>query len=337
MRQGAGNAVRDACSTSQGQPGDLHADATASSPGLANEEAPQARSCEPQSHEGRQKMSEMQPTGPNAEQIEFWNGRAAAGWVDNQDQMDALLEPLSRAALDRAVVKAGDRVLDVGCGCGGTSLAMARAGAQVTGVDISAPMLAAARQRAAAEGLGVDFVLADASTQHFAGDRDVLFSRFGVMFFADPAGAFANLRTALVRGGRMAFVCWQAASANAWMAVPATAIASLLPPTPPADPRAPGPFAFADRAYLVGILGQAGFAEVQVAPIEADLLMGRTVDEAMLFTQKVGPLSRPLAMLEGDARTQALDAVRVIMQANERNGEVRLGARCWVVTARRVD
>ena len=282
-------------------------------------------------------MSELQPSGANAEQIEFWNGRAAAGWVDNQDQMDALLEPLSRAALERAQLKAGERVLDVGCGCGGTSLQMARAGAQVTGVDISAPMLAAARQRAAAEGLPVEFVLADASTHPFGADCDVLFSRFGVMFFADPAGAFANLRTSLTRGGRMAFVCWQAASANAWMAAPAAAIASFLPPTPPADPRAPGPFAFADRAYLVGILGQAGFAEVQVEPIEADLLMGRNVDDAMLFTQKVGPLSRPLAALEGDARAQALDAVRALMQANERNGEIRLGARCWVVTGRRVD
>ena len=186
-------------------------------------------------------------------------------------------------------------MLDIGCGCRDTSRQVARAGVQVTGVDISAPMPAAARQRAAAEDLPVEFVLADASTHPFGADRDVLFSRFGVMFFADPAGAFANLRTSLTRGGRMAFVCWQAASANAWMAALAAAIARFLPPTPPADPRAPGPFAFADRACLVGILGQAGFAEVPVEPIEADLLMGRNVDDAMLFTRKVGPLSRPLA------------------------------------------
>ena len=282
-------------------------------------------------------MSDIQPAGANAEQIEFWNGKAAAGWVDNQVQMDALLDPLSQFALARAAVQPGERVLDVGCGCGGTSLAMARAGAKVTGVDISAPMLAAARSRAAAEGLAADFVLEDASTRAFTGDQDVLFSRFGVMFFADPVAAFTNLRTALARGGRMSFVCWQAAKDNAWMAAPAAAIAPLLPPTPPADPRAPGPFAFADRAYLMGILGQAGFAEIQIDPVEANLLMGRTIDEALLFTQRVGPLSRPLAALEGEDKAKAVDALRALLASNAGDDGIRLGARCWVVTGRRVD
>ena len=282
-------------------------------------------------------MSALQPTGENAEQIEFWNGKAATGWVDNQDQMDSLLEPLSQSALDRAAVVSGDRVLDVGCGCGATSLVMARSGALVTGVDISAPMLERARQRAAAAKLAVDFVLADASSHPFTAVHNVLFSRFGVMFFGNPVAAFTNLRTSLVTGGRMAFVCWQAARDNAWMAAPAAAIAPFLPPSPPIDPHAPGPFAFADRAYLVGVLAQAGFAEVQVESTETQLRLGRSVDEALNFTMRVGPLSRPLAALADGPKQQAMDALRRLMNQHERSGAVRLSARCWIVTGRRVD
>jgi ubiquinone/menaquinone biosynthesis C-methylase UbiE len=282
-------------------------------------------------------MSEIAPSGVNAEQIEFWNGTAATGWVDNQDQMDALLEPLSQSALARAALKSGDAVLDVGCGCGATSLQMARVGARVTGIDISAPMLASARERAAAAKLDISFVLADASTHAFEPIYDLLFSRFGVMFFANPVAAFTNLRTALVTGGRMAFICWQAPRENAWMSAPAAAVADLLPPTPAADPHAPGPFAFADRAYLTGVLAQAGFAEVKIDGVEAQLLLGRSVDEAMTFALRVGPLSRPLAALGDDAKQQAVTALRRQFTQHERNGAVRLGARCWVVTGRRVD
>ena len=280
-------------------------------------------------------MTELSPTGANAAQIEFWNGEAAAGWVDNQTQMDALLEPFSQAALARAAVLAGARVLDVGCGCGATSLAMARTGARVTGVDISAPMLARARQLAAVGELNAEFLLADASLHAFTPSYDVLFSRFGVMFFADPVAAFVNLRTALVQSGRVAFICWQAARDNAWMAAPAAAIASLLPSAAPVDPRAPGPFAFADRGYLSDVLSQAGFVDVVIDSVETDLALGRSVDEAMMFTARVGPLSRSLATLEAAAKEQALAALRNLLSQHLRDGAVRLGARCWVVTARR--
>ena len=280
-------------------------------------------------------MTNLQATGANAAQIEFWNGQAAAGWVEHQQHMDALLEPLSVAALQRAAIKSGERVLDVGCGCGATSLAMACAGAQVTGVDISAPMLERARQLASAANLQATFVLADAADHHFAAAYDVLFSRFGVMFFADPIAAFTKLRTALVDGGRVTFVCWQAARDNAWMSLPATAIAALVPPAPPIDPRAPGPFAFADRAYLDGVLRQSGFVDVAVESVEVDLQLGASVDEAMLFTASVGPLSRSLATMEGETKARALVALRNLLGQHLYEGAVRLGARCWVVAARR--
>ena len=280
-------------------------------------------------------MTALQPAGANAAQIEFWNSQSAIGWVQHQQQMDELLEPLSAVALARAAVGRGEHVLDIGCGCGATSLVMARGGASVTGIDISAPMLESARQRARDAGLDAQFVLADASAHAFTPAYDVLFSRFGVMFFADPVATFGNLRTALTAGGRVAFICWQAARDNEWMAAPAAAIAALLPPSPPVDPRAPGPFAFADRDYVASVLGQAGFTGVAIEPVATELTLGTDVAAAMTFMTRVGPLSRALVALEGAAQQQAFDTLRALFSQRMHDGAVRLGANCWIATARR--
>jgi len=280
----------------------------------------------------------MQPSGPNAAQIEFWNGDAARAWTDNQARMDALLAPLSARVHAVLALRSGERVLDVGCGCGGTTLELAARGALATGVDISEPMLVRARERAA-EGAAkprADFVLADASTHRFEPTFDAIFSRFGVMFFADPIAAFANLRTALKPGGRLAFVCWQAPRDNPWISVPVGAARAQLPEPPPADPRAPGPFAFADRAYLNEVLMKAGFDAVALEPFEATLALGRSVDEALEFTARVGPLSRALADAPADARARAIAAVRVALAGvAAADGAVRLAARVWIATGRR--
>jgi SAM-dependent methyltransferase len=278
----------------------------------------------------------MQSSGPNAAQIEFWNGDAARAWTDNQARMDALLSPLSARALAVLAVRSGERVLDVGCGCGGTTLELAASGARATGIDISEAMLALARKRAAgAAKPQPDFVLADASTHRFEPVFDAFFSRFGVMFFADAVAAFANLRTALKPGGRLSFVCWQAPRDNPWIAVPVGAARAHLPEPPPADPRAPGPFAFADRAYLNEVLTKAGFDSVALEPFEATLALGASVDEAIEFTARVGPLSRALADAPADARERALIAVRdALRPVADASGAVRLGARVWIATAR---
>lgn len=279
-------------------------------------------------------MSELAATGANAEQIEFWNGKAAAAWVAYQAQMDALLAPLSDPAIVRAAARAGEQVLDIGCGCGATTLSLGSAGAKVTGIDISAPMLEVARQRASAMVSSAQFVLADASAYAFKPEHDLLFSRFGVMFFADATAAFANLRSALKASGRFTFICWRAPALNPWMAIPMAAAAPFLPQTPPLDPRAPGPFAFADRDYLTSVLSGAGFKQAAIEDLKENLVVGSNIDEAMNFTSRVGPLSRPLAAMDDATRDQALAALRKVLTQHMQNGAVSLGARCWIVSAR---
>src|SRR5919202_367006 len=187
------------------------------------------------------------PMTQNTEQIEYWNGTAADTWVAQQERLDRQLDPLGRAALRVLAPRPGEHVLDVGCGSGQTTLQLADAvgpDGRVVGVDVSSQLLAAARRRP--RPANVAFEQADAQTYAFERPFDAIYSRFGVMFFADPVAAFANLRRALKPGGRMAFVCWREEAANPMMTVPMAAAAKHLPPLPPPaqDAHAPGPFAF---------------------------------------------------------------------------------------------
>src|SRR5262245_12673652 len=205
----------------------------------------------------------MEASGPNTDMIKYWNDQVAAKWVADNDQLDAMLSPLGAAAIDRGAPRAGERVIDVGCGMGQTSLQLAeRVGAKgaVLGVDISTPMLERARERARAAGVTqASFENADAQTHSFPpASFALLFSRFGVMFFADPTAAFTNLGRALKPGGRLAFVCWQPLLQNPWMRDMLGAIAKHVTLPPPAAPNAPGPFAFGDPARVRGILERAG-------------------------------------------------------------------------------
>ena len=269
----------------------------------------------------------------NAEQIEFWNGDAGATWAKRQDRMDALLGPITDAVMKACDVGDGDDVLDVGCGCGDTTLKLAQRGATATGVDVSQPMLARARERAAAARLDIRFVLGDAAETRFERTYDALFSRFGVMFFANPTAAFANLHSALRDRGRLCFVCWQPAQLNAWISVPFGAVRPLLPPQPPIDPRAPGPFAFAEADYVEQILTDAGFRSVAIDPLQTELTLGRDVATAIEMVCEVGPLSRSLATLEPALRARVVDAVRAPLAANLKPSGVALGAACWIVRA----
>ena len=201
--------------------------------------------------------------GPNQAQVDYWNTGAGPVWAELQDMLDRQLDPLGRAAQQALDVAPGERVLDIGCGCGHTTLALAEAASpngQVLGVDISGPMLAVARGRAATNPV-IRFIEADAQTADLpSGAFDAAYSRFGVMFFADPAAAFGNIRRAVRAGGRLGFVCWRAFSENLWMRGPAEAAAAFLPSAPAPDPEAPGPFAFADPSRVRRILEEAGWA-----------------------------------------------------------------------------
>ena len=269
----------------------------------------------------------------NTDQIEYWNGQAGERWVTAQDRLDRMLDPLSETAIERADPQPGYRVLDVGCGCGATSIAMAQRDASVWGIDISAPMLARARQRA--QGVGnVAFSQTDAATQSFTPDHQLVFSRFGVMFFADPVVAFVNMRTGLAPDGRLVFLCWQAPSANPWVSVSARAIQPFLPaPDETPDPRAPGPFAFADETYVRDILSASGYADIQCDVVNATLKLGDTLDEALEFQGQIGPVSRVLGELDESTRAKALDAARNALTDYAGGDGVQLEAACWLVSA----
>ncbi len=273
----------------------------------------------------------------NEEQNEFWNGQAGEKWVEEQETLDRLLAPLSAAALARAAVQPGERVLDIGCGCGATAIAMAEAGAQVTGMDISAPMLAHARSRA--EKLtNATFKLADAATAALTPEHQLVFSRFGVMFFDDPTAAFRNLRTGLADDGRLSFVCWRAVPENPWIYLASKAVQPFLADATgesgaPPDPRAPGPFAFADEDYLRGILTDAGFKGVQLERFETKLTIGGNLDEAMAMQAGIGPVAQVFAVLDDSARQAALAAAREALTPYATDDGVSLGSSVWLVQA----
>jgi SAM-dependent methyltransferase len=270
----------------------------------------------------------------NDGQIEYWNGPAGRKWVDVHRQLDVMLSPITAALLDRAAIEAGERVVDVGCGCGDTTIAIAEKGAAVWGIDISEPMLAVARSRRPEAG-EVAFSQADASSQTFTPDHSLVFSRFGVMFFDDPRAAFGNLRTALTAQGRVCFACWQPPNRNPWIAVAGAAVQPFLPePSEPPDPRAPGPFAFSDADYQQDILSAAGFTDITIESFTPTLRLADTLDGAMTFLQEVGPLSRALVELDDKPRQAALDAAREALAPFATTTGLEMGAACWLTHAR---
>jgi SAM-dependent methyltransferase len=280
-------------------------------------------------------MSLPEEDGPNAAQIAYWNASAGPTWVAMQNALDAQLHDLGLKAMAALDVREGERVIDIGCGCGDTSMELARRvgrGGGVLGADISAPMLEVARRRAAALGLDwVSFVQADAQIHDFE-PADAAFSRFGVMFFSDPAAAFANVRGALAPSGRLAFVCWRALSENPWVTIPLAAVAPLLPPAPPPPPNAPGPFAFADRDRVRGILSDAGFKQISIEPHDQTIGQG-DLESTVRTSLSVGPVG---AALRDSPQLLApiTDAVRSALAPHAGPAGVKLPSATWIVTAR---
>jgi SAM-dependent methyltransferase len=270
----------------------------------------------------------------NADQKKFWDGPTGQKWVQHQADMDRNLADANAGVLRLAAAKPGERVLDIGCGAGQTSTLLADAvgpGGHVTGVDISSPLLGAARSQAPKN---ATFIHADAAFHPFAPEYDLIFSRFGVMFFDDPPEAFANIRRAAKPGGRLAFVCWRPASENQWVTVPAQAAAPFLPPSPPPDPLAPGPFAFADPKRVEGILTQAGFRNVKIEKLDGGMRLGPSAQNAAFQMTNLGPLSRALNEVEDEAvKAKVRAAVTAAFEGIKKNGEVAPGIACWLVSA----
>lgn len=275
-----------------------------------------------------------EPAAANAAQSEYWNSDEGSHWVREQDRYDRMLEPFIDPVLDAGALTPTDRVLDVGCGTGATGRAATIRAAAVTGVDISEPMIVAARNRAEEAGLTtIEFTVADVQTATDLPPVDVVISRFGVMFFDDPVAAFTNLRRS---GGRLAFVCWQPMLANEWMTVPAFAAAAHVGiPTPP-DPTAPGPFAFGDADHVRTVLTDAGWSDIGIEPFGTPILLGGpgTVEDAVAFLRSTGMGRILFSDAEAPTVAAALDAVREALTPHAEGDGVRLDAATWIVTAR---
>ncbi len=284
-------------------------------------------------------QSETSDSG-NAAQIAYWNDQAASTWTAFQERIDAVFEPLTALAMEAAAPALGERVIDVGCGCGATVLELARRvgpDGRVLGLDVSAPMSARARERVAEAGLGNATVLvADASVHAFAASgTDLVFSRFGVMFFAEPAAAFANLRLATRSGGRLLFAAWRPMADNAWFAVPMEAGRRHLPPQPPPEPDAPGPFAFADADRVRRILVEAGWRNVSLDRHDVPMRLAAAgdLDGATEFVTRVGPLSRLLAEADPDLRAIVRREVAEAVRTADGPDGVVLGGSVWLASA----
>lgn len=275
----------------------------------------------------------------NAEMAKAWDGEEGAYWAAHAERFDQVIAPYYAHFQGLVGVAPGERVLDIGCGNGRSTVDAARAagpGGAATGADLSGAMLEVARGRAKAEGVvNATFVQADAQVHPFGpAAYDVAISRFGVMFFADPEAAFANLSGALRAGGRMCFLAWQDLARNEWVAAMRAALAAGRDlPAPP--PGAPGPFSLADPAQLTAILGAAGLKDVTLTDVREPFVAAADAEAAFSFVSSLGMTRALLAELDDDERRSALGRLRAVIDAHVTPGGVTFESAAWLVSARR--
>jgi SAM-dependent methyltransferase len=278
----------------------------------------------------------MPPSSPNSEQMDYWNASAGQTWAQFHEQLDRQLSPLGSEALRALAPRTGERIVDIGCGCGQSSLDLARRvgpRGSVVGIDISSPMLAIARERELPPPtVRPAFRQLDAQSEDLGQSVfDAAFSRFGVMFFSEPVIAFANIRAALKPGGRLGFVCWRALNENPWMTIPLDAALPYLPPLSPPDPAEPGPFALADAGRIRSVLDCAGFESIFIRPFNARI--GESdLEQALQLSLRVGPLG---AALRGhpECADRAAGAVRQALSHFVTPNGVLMTAAVWIVLA----
>lgn len=267
------------------------------------------------------------------EQAARWNGDSGHAWVEQQVMLDAMFKPFEALLIQAVAV--GEQVLDVGCGTGSTTLAAARAtgpAGHCVGVDISAPMLDAARARAEREHAAATFVQADAQTFAFGRERfNTIISRFGVMFFGDPVAAFANLRRATRANGRLCFAAWRRPDENSFMTTAERAAAPFLSHVPARPKSGPGQFAFADEALVRTILNESGWTDISVRPVDVDCAFPRR--DLVPFFTRLGPLGVIYQEMEQSAREAVVEAVHAAFAPFMRGQDVRYKAACWLVSA----
>ncbi|MGE6699207.1 class I SAM-dependent methyltransferase [Hyphomonas sp. NPDC076900] len=273
----------------------------------------------------------------NTSQIEYWNGPAGRKWVRDADRMDVMLSPFVDVIISPVLPGPGQAVIDIGCGAGALSLNVAASAmnVSVTGVDVSAPLIELAKHRSAAVGAGIEFVVADAAVWRPAQPVDLVLSRFGVMFFADPVAAFANIRAGVKPKGRLRFACWRPLAENTWALAPLQAAMHLLktPPAPP-PPGTPGPFAFGDADHVGHILTESGWSNISITPWDGDLVLpGASAEDTAEFMLEMGPLWRAITEQGIDPDVVKGAVVTRLKELAGEDGRTRLKAAAWIVEA----
>jgi SAM-dependent methyltransferase len=278
------------------------------------------------------RIQETGMTG-NDEQAKIWNGPAGEAWVEAQQLLDEMFRPFEHHLVDAAAAHGAHHVLDVGCGTGSTTLAIAaRIDGDATGVDVSMPMVALAKSRAGRARSSAQFVVGDAQSHVFVSGRyDLIVSRFGIMFFADPAVAFANLRRAAAPGGALHAIAFRSVAENPFMTAAERAAAPFLPDLPRRDPDAPGQFAFADAGRVRGILAAGGWRSIDIRPTDVDCAMpAAALDQ---YITKLGPVGLAMRSAPESSRAPVLAAVRAGFAPYLQGADVRFTAACWTITA----
>jgi SAM-dependent methyltransferase len=268
------------------------------------------------------------------EQAKLWNGSAGCAWVEAQALLDRILQPFEDALVAAVSASGARRVLDVGCGTGSTTRAVARrlgANSDSVGVDISQQMIDTARTLTEQERVPAKFICADAQSHSFEpASFDMIVSRFGVMFFADPVEAFANLRNAAGKEAALCFIAWRSPAENRFMTTAERAAASLLPNLPARRADAPGQFGFADARRVQSILAQSGWTDIDIQPIDVTC----TLPESR-YGARLGPVGVALREVDARTRDQVVAVVRKAFEPYVHGDEVRFTACCWKVDARR--
>jgi SAM-dependent methyltransferase len=278
------------------------------------------------------------PAEIDSDMLAFWNGKGGDTWVARQEHTNITLTPVTDALIAFAAPRAGERVVDIGCGCGAPTLEFASAvgpSGRVVALDISGPMLAEGKRRASAAGVAnVDWQQADPATA-VLDEYDLLTSVFGVMFFGDRVAAFANMRRGAAPGARKALVCWRALDENPWMEVPMTAAAQHLPPRPQPVPNAPGMFAFADPKHVTGVLTAAGWAPPRLEKLDVDLdiAAGRGLEEAVVQSTQIGAVNSWLRNQPAEVVSAAIASLREALAPYSDGTSVRLPGAMWLVSS----
>ncbi len=287
-------------------------------------------------------IDHIKAEGPNSDEIDYWNGPQGQKWANYNRLTDLMYQHFGDKTIERAALKPGERILDVGCGCGATTLKLAKLlapGGDITALDVSTVMLAIAREKTKSAAVPIKIINADAETYELdSASFDVMFSQFGLMFFANPVAAFVNFHRALKPNGRIAFVCWRGPELNPWYITPFEAVRHYMPEMEAPNPDAPAsPFSFESREKVEKMLSDAGFVDVQLESFETTIRMGdgdleSCVDYVAAFNGPVAGILRNA----GEAATPAIiETLRVAMEPYHTGKYLELAASPWIVSARR--